>query len=62
MNRLLTVVNERKALRNSYRRMLEDQYIDKKKEEEKEAYEADLLARRARGESTELTTEELKAK
>ena len=34
MARLLTVVNERKKLRNEYRRHLEDEYIAKKKEEE----------------------------
>ena len=36
MARLLTVVNERKKLRNEYRKYLEDQYIDKKKQEEAE--------------------------
>jgi hypothetical protein len=34
MARLLTVVNERKKLRNEYRRHLEDEYIAKKKAEE----------------------------
>jgi hypothetical protein len=34
MARLLTVVNERKKLRNEYRRYLEDEYIAKKKAEE----------------------------
>jgi len=34
MARLLTVVNERKRLRNEYRRHLEDEYIAKKKAEE----------------------------
>jgi hypothetical protein len=35
MSRLLTVVNERKKLRNDYRALLEDNYINeiKKKEE-----------------------------
>ena len=37
MARLLTVVNERKRLRNEYRRHLEDEYIAKKKEEEQAA-------------------------
>ena len=37
MSRLLTIVNERKKLRNEYRRILEDEYIDKKKAEEKAA-------------------------
>lgn len=35
MSRLLTVVNERKKLRNEYRRSLEDEYIKKKKEDER---------------------------
>jgi hypothetical protein len=34
MSRLLTVVNERKTLRDNYRRYLEEQYIKEKKEEE----------------------------
>jgi len=34
MARLLTVVNERKKLRNEYRKHLEDEYIAKKKAEE----------------------------
>lgn len=34
MSRLLTVVNERKVLRDKYRRHLEEQYINEKKEEE----------------------------
>jgi hypothetical protein len=34
MARLLTIVNERKKLRNEYRRHLEDEYIAKKKVEE----------------------------
>jgi hypothetical protein len=40
MARLLTVVNERKKLRNEYRRHLEDEYIAKKKEEEQAAIKA----------------------
>lgn len=59
MARLLTVVNERKKLRNEYRKILEDQYIAEKKAEEKEKYEADLAARRERGEITEYSPEEL---
>jgi len=31
MARLLTIVNERKKLRNEYRKVLEDEYIAKKK-------------------------------
>jgi hypothetical protein len=34
MARLLTVVNERKKLRSEYRKILEDEYIAKKKKEE----------------------------
>jgi ribosomal protein L29 len=34
MSRLLTVVNERKKLRDTYRQYLEDQYINEKKLEE----------------------------
>lgn len=34
MSRLLTVVNERKKLRNEYRKFLETQYIEQKKKEE----------------------------
>lgn len=38
MARLLTIVNERKKLRSEYRSYLENQYIEKKKAEEKEAF------------------------
>lgn len=41
MARLLTIVNERKKLRNEYRRHLEDEYIQKKKAEEKAAQEVE---------------------
>jgi len=34
MSRLLSIVNERKALRDKYRRYLEDQYIEERKKEE----------------------------
>jgi len=40
MARLLTVVNERKKIRNEYRRHLEDSYIQTKKAEESAAQEA----------------------
>lgn len=50
MARLLTVVNERKKIRNEYRAMLEDQYIRSQKKAEKKAYVADIEARRERGE------------
>ncbi len=39
MARLLTIVNERKKLRNEYRRHLEDEYISLKKSEEQTAIE-----------------------
>ena len=42
MTRLLTVVNERKKVRNEYRRHLENEYIETKKSEEKAAQEAKL--------------------
>lgn len=60
MSRLLTVVNERKALRNAYRRQLEDQYIADKKRQEREEHRADILERREAGEKTELLPEELR--
>ena len=40
MSRLLTIVNERKKLRNEYRKHLEDEYIAKKKSEELAALNA----------------------
>lgn len=58
MARLLTVVNERKKLRNEYRKHLEDEYIAKKKAEE-------LAEQRAAAEKAGVkpppTPEELKA-
>ena len=59
MSRLLTVVNERKKIRNEYRAHLEDEYIAEKKAEEKAQFEEDLMARRERGEQTELTPNEI---
>jgi len=50
MARLLTVVNERKKIRNEYRAHLEDEYIAMKKKEEFELYEKELLEKRERGE------------
>ncbi len=41
MSRLLTIVNERKKLRNEYRKHLEDEYIAKKKAEEQAAMKAE---------------------
>ena len=59
MARLLTVVNERKKLRNEYRRYLEDEYIAKKKAEEFAAQKAE--AEKA-GVKPPLSPEELKTK
>ncbi len=59
MARLLTVVNERKKLRNEYRRYLEDEYIAKKKAEEFAAQKAE--AEKA-GVKPPLSSEELKTK
>jgi len=59
MARLLTVVNERKRLRNEYRKHLEDEYIKWKKKEEQEAYEKELMEKRENGEQTEMTQKEL---
>lgn len=47
MNRLLTVVNERKKLRGEYRKYLEDQYIAMKKKQEEEETKAELEKLRA---------------
>ena len=49
MARLLTVVNERKKLRNEYRRHLEDEYIAKKKEEEQAVIKAENEKLREQG-------------
>ena len=44
MSRLLTVVNERKRIRDEYRRHLEYEYINMKKQEEKEERLAKMAA------------------
>ena len=60
MARLLTVVNERKKLRNEYRKHLEDEYIARKKAEEKAA-EVDRIEKlREQGIKTEKTEDEIK--
>jgi hypothetical protein len=62
MARLLTVVNERKKLRNEYRQILEDQYIAKMKGEEK-VKETDRIEKaRENKESFEMTEDEIKEK
>ena len=57
--RLLTVVNERKKLRNEYRKHLEDEYIEEKKAEELEEFKIEREKRRERGESTSMTPDEV---
>ena len=59
MMRLLTVVNERKKLRNEYRAHLEDQYILKKKNDEKARIGQENKAKRERGEQAPFTEKEL---
>lgn len=60
MARLLTIVNERKKLRNEYRRVLEDEYISKKKQEEKQQEIEKLEKLREQGIKTPLTEDETK--
>ena len=59
MSRLLTVVNERKKLRNQYRMYLENQYIDGKKAQEEEAKREELKAAKERGEKVPMMPDEL---
>jgi hypothetical protein len=59
MARLLTVVNERKKLRNEYRKTLEDEYIAKKKQEEKEAKVKEIEKLREQGIITPMTDDEV---
>ena len=49
MARLLTVVNERKKIRSEYRKHLEDEYIQMKKNEEAEALAAEREELKAQG-------------
>lgn len=58
MSRLLTIVNERKKLRNEYRKVLEDEYINLKKKEEKVAEVERIEKLREQGIKTEFTEEE----
>lgn len=62
MARLLTVVNERKKLRNEYRRHLEDEYIARKKAEEEAALQAENDKLREQGIKPPQTPQELKEK
>ena len=61
MNRLLTVVNERKRLRSEYRKYLEDQYIAMRKKQEEEETKAEIERLRAQGIKTVMTEDEVKA-
>lgn len=58
MARLLTIVNERKKLRSEYRKILEEEYIAKKKAEEKAAEVARIEKLREQGIKTVLTEDE----
>jgi len=60
MARLLTVVNERKKIRNEYRRHLEEEYIAKQKEEEAKVQEAKYVKEREAGRSTGMMPDEVK--
>lgn len=59
MARLLTVVNERKKLRNEYRKHLEDSYIQMKKDEEAAAREQQYAEQREQGLRTPLGPDEV---
>lgn len=62
MARLLTVVNERKRLRTEYRLHLENEYIQKQKEEEMKAFLEKREKLEARGvKNLPKTAEELRA-
>jgi len=60
MARLLTVVNERKRLRNEYRRHLEDEYIARKKAEEQSAIAAEAEKLKEQGQKAPLTEAQTK--
>lgn len=60
MSRLLTVVNERKKLRSEYRKVLEDEYIAKKKQEEQESYKAEVEKLKEQGIKIPPSEEEIK--
>lgn len=62
MARLLTVVNERKKLRNEYRRHLEDEYIAQKKAEEQAAIEKENEKRVEQGLKPMMTEKDLMEK
>lgn len=58
MARLLTVVNERKKLRNEYRKHLEDEYIDLAKSKEKALEDERRAELKAKGVKMPPTEEE----
>jgi hypothetical protein len=60
MSRLLTVVNERKQLRNSYRKSLEDKYIRIKKHEERNELESERAKLKKAGVKVPPTEAEVK--
>lgn len=60
MSRLLTIVNERKKLRNEYRRHLEDEYIKGKKAEEQAALAEEAEKLKAQGVKVPMTEQEVK--
>lgn len=60
MSRLLTIVNERRKLRNEYRKYLEDNYIALKKEEEKKESVQKIMELREKGIETPPTEDEIK--
>jgi len=60
MARLLTVVNERKKLRNEYRKHLEDEYIASKKAQEQAAIAAEAEKLKEQGKKAPLTEQQTK--
>ena len=58
MTRLLTIVNERKKIKNEYRKYLEDKYIDGKKAEENKHWHANHEKMREDGVQVGYTKEE----
>ena len=59
MARLLTIVNERKILRNSYRRLLEDRYIRIQKHKEYQAIQSERAKLEKAGVKLKPTEEEV---
>lgn len=61
MARLLTIVNERKKIRNEYRRHLEAEYIQKRQREEAKQETAKIMSDREQGLKTPFINKEIKA-